>query len=139
MFGIPGYRLRNCILYQLDHAKNPWYRESGISIASMGRENFVKKLNADTPVGWTPDANTKRPVKPLPDSIAAWLMMGPGVNAPAGGFTTAREKLNAIKRSWYGYNSDWESQPDPDIEWEARFDEYQKSVKNGSIKLGAYV
>jgi hypothetical protein len=51
-------------------------------------------------------------------------MLGPGVNAPTKGFTSAREKLNAVKRSWYG--SDWEIQPDPAIKWEEMFAEYQR-------------
>lgn len=59
-FGVSGDRLRNCVLYQLDHAKNDYYRDSGISVASMNREKFVTKLHAETPPGWTPESVTKK-------------------------------------------------------------------------------
>ncbi len=57
-FGIPAPRLRACIAYQLDHVKNDWYR-ANLSAAALGREAFVKKLDADTPAEWAPPK--KRP------------------------------------------------------------------------------
>jgi hypothetical protein len=59
-FGISGQRLANCIIYQLDHAKNPYIRNSGVSVASMGREKFVTMLDSNTPPGWTPENHGKR-------------------------------------------------------------------------------
>jgi hypothetical protein len=63
-FGVNGERLRRCIVYQLDFAKNDWYRKDGINLASMNREKFIAKLNGDTPVGWSPESHGKR-VKPV--------------------------------------------------------------------------
>lgn len=54
-FGVSGERLRNCIIYQLDHSPNDWYRtQAVITPRKMESEKFVLKLDADTPVGWTP-------------------------------------------------------------------------------------
>lgn len=63
-FGVSAERLRNCLVYHLDHAKEPWFRNSGITVASMGREKFVTKLNANTPPGWTPASVTLTASKP---------------------------------------------------------------------------
>lgn len=133
-FNIPGERLRNCIIYQLEYAKGDWYRENPITVASMGREKFVIKLDADTPVGWTPEkglVSKKKSVRPLPNDIASWLMLGSGVNAPIQGFTSARKKLDEIKCAWYG--DGWSSQPDPDIDYEGLFVEYERKrgIKKG--------
>jgi len=59
-FGIPGSRLRNCILFQLDYNKNDWYRQNPPTMASMEREKFVTKLDKDTPVGWTPENHNQK-------------------------------------------------------------------------------
>ena len=59
-FGISGQRLANCIIYQLDYAKNPYIRDSGVTVASMGREKFVTILDSNTPPGWTPENHGKR-------------------------------------------------------------------------------
>jgi hypothetical protein len=53
--GVSGERLRNCIIYQLDHAKDAYIRNSGITVASMRRPKFIKLLNEKTPPGWTPN------------------------------------------------------------------------------------
>lgn len=55
-FGVSAERLRNCIVYVLDYRKDDWYRRDGVTPTSMSREKFVRKLNADTPPGWTPAA-----------------------------------------------------------------------------------
>ena len=56
---------------------------------------------------------------PLPTVVVQWLMVGRGVNAPAGGYTSYREKLDAIKCLWYGLG--WENQPDPEGDYEKWF------------------
>jgi hypothetical protein len=66
-------------------------------------------------------------IPPLPLKLAGWLMDGFGVNEPSTGWQTGREKLDAIKRSWYGIG--WESQPDPDIPWEAKFAQFQSTFR----------
>jgi len=63
-FNIPAERLKNCIIYQLDYSKDLWYRQTGISLASMDKENFVKKLDRETPPGWTPESHGKPKPKP---------------------------------------------------------------------------
>jgi hypothetical protein len=63
-------------------------------------------------------------VKPLPVDQTTWLMLGPGVNEPLHGFTSCREKLNAIKWMWYG--RDFASYPDPVGEWEEMFKQYRR-------------
>lgn len=57
-FDIPAARLRNCLIYVLDHC--PWWT-SKITLASMEREAFVRKLNEVTPLEWETDA--PQPVK----------------------------------------------------------------------------
>jgi len=58
MFGVPASRLRACIVYQLDHVKNDWFIKN-LSVSALQRENFVRKLDADTPSEWAPPK--KRP------------------------------------------------------------------------------
>jgi len=58
--GVPAERLRNCIVYQLDHAKDAYIRNSGITPASMEHANFIKLLTDCTPLGWSPNAATKK-------------------------------------------------------------------------------
>jgi hypothetical protein len=53
--GFSAERLRNCLVYVLDYRKDPYYRDNPPTIASMENETFVRKLNKDTPLGWTPD------------------------------------------------------------------------------------
>jgi hypothetical protein len=71
-FGISGERLRNCILYQLDHSPNDWYRKKAdITLSKMSKEGFVAKLNADTKLGWTPEnASAKTTQKPTDSGIS---------------------------------------------------------------------
>ncbi len=64
-FGVSGTRLRNCILFHLDHNKNDWYRQNPPTMASMEREKFVTKLDKDTPVGWTPETHNQKPEEKL--------------------------------------------------------------------------
>ena len=85
--GVSAKRLRNCIAYHLDFVENSWYADK-LTPAALGREGFVTKLDADTPLGWTPaTANVKR-IKPLPRNRAEWMMLGPGVNTPREGWTS---------------------------------------------------
>ena len=68
-FGISGERLQNCILYQLDHSTNDWYRKKAeITLSKMNKEGFVAKLNADTPLGWTPESVSARTTQKPTDS-----------------------------------------------------------------------
>jgi hypothetical protein len=61
-FGISGQRIRNCIIYQLDVLKSPWYSDKAFpTINKLDSEGYVNKLNADTPVGWTPASAKKVP------------------------------------------------------------------------------
>jgi hypothetical protein len=122
-FGISAERLRNCILYQLDRSKDSWFRER-LSVSSMNTENFVKKLDRDTPSEWTP--NTYGAVPFIPDDLVEYLMKGPGINEPITGWTSAQEKWAAIKRSWYGIG--WESKPDPSLNFEEWFTFYQNKI-----------
>lgn len=58
--GVSGERLRNCIVFQLDHATDSWYREKGYpTLSSLGRERYVHKIDADTPPGWHPGIKRK--------------------------------------------------------------------------------
>jgi hypothetical protein len=52
-FGFSATRLRNCLIYVLDHCD--WWT-SEITLASMERESLVRKLNEVTPLDWKPDA-----------------------------------------------------------------------------------
>jgi hypothetical protein len=61
-FNISGERLRNCIIYQLDHAKDDYFRKSEITLASMNREKFINLLNENTPTGWNPETRGKKKV-----------------------------------------------------------------------------
>jgi hypothetical protein len=55
-FGISGQRIRNCIIYQLDVLKSPWYLDKAYpTVSKLNSEVYVTKLNADTPAGWTPE------------------------------------------------------------------------------------
>jgi hypothetical protein len=122
-FGVSAERLRNCIVYQLDHSDDDWF-DGKITRSSMNREGFVRKLDEDTPVGWTPDYRGR--VLPMPLLLAEKLMKGPGVNEPVEGWTSAKQKWGAIKRSWYG--AGWEAQPDPDIPLDSYFSFYQDNL-----------
>jgi hypothetical protein len=51
-FGLSAERLRNCLIYVLDH--NDYYKEHPPTLASMTREKFVQKINEETPLGWEP-------------------------------------------------------------------------------------
>ena len=62
--GIPAERLRNCIVYQLDYAKDDYFRKSEITPASMERSKFITLLNDNTPAGWTPEKNSTYTRKP---------------------------------------------------------------------------
>jgi len=108
--GVNAERLRNCIVYHLDYVQNSWYADK-LTPAALGREGFVTKLDADTPLGWTPaTANVKR-IKPLPVDYAEWAITGPGINQPLRGWDSGRQKMDNTKRAWYGKG--WENQPDP--------------------------
>lgn len=63
-FGIPADRLRNCIIYQLDYAKDDYFRKSEITPASMERSKFITVLNDNTPAGWTPEKHKTYTHKP---------------------------------------------------------------------------
>ncbi|WP_162601356.1 hypothetical protein [Occallatibacter savannae] len=55
-FGVPGSRLRNCLRYQLDHSSDDWYRTKAYpNMTRMNSETYVRKLDADTPPGWSPE------------------------------------------------------------------------------------
>jgi hypothetical protein len=71
-FGISGARLRNCILYQLDHSTNDWYRKDAeITLSKMEKRRFVTKLDADTPLGWSAEsANAKKNNQPTDSGIS---------------------------------------------------------------------
>lgn len=58
-FNIPAERLRNCIVYQLDYAKDGYFRKSEITPASMDREKFIALLHGNTPPGWSPETHGK--------------------------------------------------------------------------------
>lgn len=54
-FGISGTRIRDCIIYQLDAMKSPWYSDKAFpTISKLNSAGYVTKLDADTPAGWTP-------------------------------------------------------------------------------------
>jgi len=57
-FGFSAARLRNCLIYVLDHCD--WWT-SEITEASMKNQKFIAKLNEVTPPGWEP--NAPQPVK----------------------------------------------------------------------------
>ena len=57
-FGFSAARLRNCLIYVLDHCD--WWT-SEITEASMKNQKFITKLNEVTPPGWEP--NAPQPVK----------------------------------------------------------------------------
>jgi hypothetical protein len=63
-FGIPAERLRNCIVYQLDYAKDDYFRKSELTPASMARSKFITLLNDNTPAGWTPEKHATYTRKP---------------------------------------------------------------------------
>ncbi len=52
-FGFSAARLRNCLIYVLDHCD--WW-SSEITEASMKNQKFIAKLNEVTPPGWEPNA-----------------------------------------------------------------------------------
>jgi len=55
-FSVPGSRLRNCLRFQLDHSSDDWYRTKAFpNLTRMNSENYVRKLDADTPPGWSPE------------------------------------------------------------------------------------
>jgi hypothetical protein len=60
-FGISGLRLRNCLIFCIDHRKDSWYRDNPPTVESMSRENFVRKIDKETLPGWTPDWSEKTP------------------------------------------------------------------------------
>lgn len=67
-FEVPAERLRNCLIYVLDtdenghpYYNNDYYRKNPPTVASMGREKFIRLLDQNTPVGWTPDRAEKKP------------------------------------------------------------------------------
>jgi hypothetical protein len=67
-FEVPAERLRNCLIYVLDsdenghyYYNNDYYRRNLPTIASMGREKFVRLLDKNTPAGWTPESSEKQP------------------------------------------------------------------------------
>lgn len=60
-FGVSGDRLRNCLVFCIDHRKDSYYRDNPPTVASMNREKFVRNLDKDTPPGWTPEWTRKRP------------------------------------------------------------------------------
>jgi hypothetical protein len=81
------------------------------------------------------EARLAEPVRPLPRDIAKWLMTGPGVNQPLDGWTSARQKMDSVKRGWYGKGG--EQQADPDgLDIEALFAEHirQHRKKEGIRK-----
>jgi hypothetical protein len=61
--GLSAERLRNCLIYVLDHRVDNYYRNNPPTETSMRRENFIRKLDADTPHGWTPESVTKKEQK----------------------------------------------------------------------------
>jgi hypothetical protein len=57
--GISGERIRNCIIFMLDHKKDPWYRlnltSSYLHRTGKDGRTGARKLHEDTPPGWTVD------------------------------------------------------------------------------------
>jgi hypothetical protein len=57
--GIPAERIRNCIMYHLDHKKDKWVRDN-MTEHLMKRMHsklgitWARKLHQDTPPGWVP-------------------------------------------------------------------------------------
>jgi hypothetical protein len=68
-FGFSAERLRNCLIYVLDHRKDDYYRENPPTLASMCREKFVRKLDADTQLGWTPELVKQKEQKKYEDLL----------------------------------------------------------------------
>jgi hypothetical protein len=58
-FGVSAERLRNCLTFVLDFYENDYYRRNPPTVASMGREKFIRLLDQNTPVGWTPEKTTE--------------------------------------------------------------------------------
>jgi hypothetical protein len=70
--GISADRIRNCVKCQLDHNRNRWY-SANISVATLAKEGFVRKLNADTPPDWSPDNSNSSTQTTLSPELDVWV------------------------------------------------------------------
>lgn len=70
--GISADRIRSCVKYQLDHNRNPWYI-AHISVATLAKGGFVRKLDADTPPDWSPDKSSSSSQTTLVPEIDVWV------------------------------------------------------------------
>lgn len=70
--GISAGRIRNCVKYQLDHIRNRWYI-ANISVETLAKEGFVRKLHADTPPDWSPDKSKSSSQTTLSPEIQSWV------------------------------------------------------------------
>jgi hypothetical protein len=68
--GVPADRIRSCVRFQLDHRRNSWYVDN-ITESTLGKEAFVRKLDADTPQGWSPE-KPDSPRSTLPLELQQW-------------------------------------------------------------------
>lgn len=66
-FGLSADRIRNCLIYHLDYNPSDWLRKDPPTVASMGRKNFIRALDKNTPPGWTPE---KHRLKTTPEAAA---------------------------------------------------------------------
>jgi hypothetical protein len=83
-FEVPAERLRNCLFYVLDadenghhYYNNDYYRRNPPTVASMGREKFIRLLDQNTPVGWTPDRTEKKPEPKKTDGLLNYKLDKP--------------------------------------------------------------
>jgi hypothetical protein len=70
--GISADRIRNCVKCQLDHNRNRWYI-ANISVATLAKESFVRKLNVDTPPDWSPEKSKSSSQTPLSPDLNVWV------------------------------------------------------------------
>ncbi len=96
-------------------------------------DSLLRFYSASKKVAGVTRKKEQKHLRPLSRDVASWLMLGPGVNQPLDGWTSARQKLDSIKFAWYG--KDHANFDDPDIEWAWIFDEAQaKAAKSGISK-----
>jgi hypothetical protein len=118
-FGFSAARLRNCLIYVLDHCD--WW-SSEITEASMKNQKFIAKLNEVTPPGWEPNAQQSVKKKKLylrGDSACSKCGGGGKVEDYDANIIGARPSLPCpdCQRSWQlplG-GGKWQVVPDEDI------------------------